>query len=251
MGKLIKGERYSYTNIDNTVFFDNRLSAKAKGVLCQMLSLPDNWEYSVEGLTTRFSDGKASIRSAITELEQYGYLVRKQVKKSGKYAGVDYLIYANPKNAPNTDFQIAENQTAEIQTSENQTAENRTQLITKELTTNESITNSLNTKESLHTEFENLWSIYPKKQGKDKAFKSYQTARKSGTTYEEVEQGIFAYKDYIKANSIDMQYVKMGSTFFSQKSWGDDWSIRNKTTGHQRSINNVFAEIFEEHKYDI
>ena len=232
MSKLIKGERYSYTNIDNTVFFDNRLSAKAKGVLCQMLSLPDNWEYSVEGLTTRFSDGKASIRSAITELEQYGYLVRKQVKRSGKYAGVDYLIYANPKNAPYTDFQIAENQTAEIQTSEIQTAENRTQLITKESITNESITNSLTTKESLHTEFENLWSIYPKKQGKDRAFKSYQTARKSGTTYEEVEQGLYAYLNYIKATEKEQQYIKMGSTFFSQKAWQDDW-----TPPRQKSLN--------------
>lgn len=247
MGKLIKGERYSYTNIDNTVFFDNRLSAKAKGVLCQMLSLPDNWEYSVEGLTTRFSDGKASIRSAITELEQYGYLVRKQVKKSGKYAGVDYMIYANPKNAPNTDFQIAENQTAEIQTSENQTAENRTQLITKESTTNELITNSLNTKESLHTEFENLWSIYPKKQGKDRAFKSYQTARKSGTTYEEVERGIYAYLNYIKVAETEMQYIKMGSTFFSQKAWQDDWTPPRR----KESRRELFARLYEEHKDDI
>ena len=103
----------------------------------------------------------------------------------------------------------------------------------------------------LRGEFETLWNLYPKKQGKDRAFKSYQTARKSGTTYEEVEQGIFAYKDYIKANGIDAQYVKMGSTFFSQKSWSDDWSIRNRSNGHQRSINNVFAEIFEEHKNDL
>lgn len=248
MSKLIKGERYSYTNIDNTVFFDNRLSAKAKGVLCQMLSLPDNWEYSVEGLTTRFSDGKASIRSAITELEQYGYLVRKQVKRSGKYAGVDYLIYANPKNAPHTNFQIAENQTAEIQTSEIQTAENRTQLITKESITNESITNSLTTKESLHTEFENLWSIYPKKQGKDRAYKSYEKARKSGTTCEEVEQGIYAYLNFIKENKTDMQYVKMGSTFFSQKAWQDDWTIRHPQKSSRRDL---FARLYEEHKDDL
>ena len=249
MSKLIKGERYSYTNIDNTVFFDNRLSAKAKGVLCQMLSLPDNWEYSVEGLTTRFSDGKASIRSAITELEQYGYLVRKQVKRGGKYAGIDYLIYANPKNAPNADFQIAENQTAEIQTSENQTAENRTQLNTKELTTNTSITELSNTKESIYTEFENLWSMYPRKQGKDKAFSYYQKARKSGTTYEEVGNGIAAYRAYIENNRIDMQYVKMGSTFFSQKSWQDDWNIINGSREETRE--EFFARLIRENGDDI
>ena len=229
MGKLIKGERYSYTNIDNTVFFDNRLSAKAKGVLCQMLSLPDNWEYSVEGLTTRFSDGKASIRSAITELEHYGYLVRKQVKRGGKYAGVDYLIYANPKNAPNTDFQIAENQTAEIQTSENQTAENRTQLTTKESTTNGSITNSLITKESLSNEFDELWKLYPKKHGKKRAYEKYELTRiKGGIEFETIRSGMEAYIRWFNRQNKDIQYMKDGDTFFSQWSWQDDWSVSGR-----------------------
>ncbi len=100
-------------------------------------------------------------------------------------------------------------------------------------------------------EFDVLWSMYPKKQGKDKAFGYYEKARKSGTTYEEVGRGIQAYVEYIKANGIDVQYVKMGSTFFSQKSWGDDWSIRNSNVGKRRGINEVFAEIFEEHKDDL
>ena len=103
----------------------------------------------------------------------------------------------------------------------------------------------------LREEFDVLWSMYPKKQGKDKAYGYYEKARKSGTTYEEVEQGIQAYVNYIKANGIDVQYVKMGSTFFSQKSWGDDWSIRNSNVSKRRGINEVFAEIFEEHKDDL
>lgn len=106
----------------------------------------------------------------------------------------------------------------------------------------------------LREEFSTLWQMYPKKQGREKAYGYYEKARKSGTTYEEVGQGICAYNEYIKANGIDMQYVKMGSTFFSQKSWGDDWTIRNKprsASSGQRGINAVFAEIFEEHRDDI
>ena len=64
---------------------------------------------------------------------------------------------------------------------------------------------------------------------KDKAYGYYQKARKSGTTFDEVKQGIYAYMQYIQANGIDMQYVKMGSTFFSQKAWRDDWSARKKS----------------------
>lgn len=84
----------------------------------------------------------------------------------------------------------------------------------------------------IRVEFENLWGLYPKKQGKADAYKHYRKARKSGTTYEEVGQGIQAYVNYIQATQTDMQYVKMGSTFFSQKSWQDDW-----TPPRQKSAN--------------
>lgn len=77
---------------------------------------------------------------------------------------------------------------------------------------------------AIKSEFEALWKLYPKKQGKDKAYGYYEKARRNGTTYEEVENGIYSYIDYIKAENMDAQYVKMGSTFFSQKSWQDDWT---------------------------
>lgn len=100
----------------------------------------------------------------------------------------------------------------------------------------------------LRNEFETLWTIYPKKQGKDKAYGYYERARKSGTTYEEVGQGVAAYREYVEANGIDMQYVKQGSTFFSQKAWADDWSIRHK---REESMNEMFARLMEEHKDDV
>ena len=86
-------------------------------------------------------------------------------------------------------------------------------------------------------EFEKLWEIYPKKQGKKDALKHYRKARKSGTTYEEVEQGIKAYVDFIKANNKEMQFVKMGSSFFSQEAWGDEWGVIDgrKETDARRS----------------
>ena len=99
----------------------------------------------------------------------------------------------------------------------------------------------------LRGEFETLWNLYPKKQGKDRAFKSYQTVRKSGTTYEEVEQGIYAYLNYIKAAETETQYIKMGSTFFSQKAWQDDWTPPRR----KESRRELFARLYEEHKDDI
>ena len=82
----------------------------------------------------------------------------------------------------------------------------------------------------LKAEFEQLWSIYPKKQGKDKAYGYYCKARKNGTTYEDVLTGINNYKAFITIMETDMQFVKMGSTFFSQKAWQDEYPIVKKST---------------------
>lgn len=100
----------------------------------------------------------------------------------------------------------------------------------------------------LKKEFETLWSLYPKKQGKDKAYGYYERARKDGVTYEEVEQGIYAYQNYIKESDLDMQFVKMGSTFFSQKAWGDDWTVYKKPKGSSSgSRRELFARLIQEH----
>ena len=61
-----------FTVIANSVFKDRRLSAKAKGILVEMLSLPENWDYTLKGLTALFSDGIDSIRQGIKELEENG-----------------------------------------------------------------------------------------------------------------------------------------------------------------------------------
>ena len=84
----------------------------------------------------------------------------------------------------------------------------------------------------LKSEFEALWKLYPKKQGKDKAFGYYERARKSGVTYEEVEQGILNYKDHIKNTNTPQQYIKMGSTYFSQKAWNDEYEYTPVSTGN-------------------
>lgn len=236
-----------FTIVRNSIFKDYRLSAKAKGVACQLLSLPPTWDYSIRGIVTLFSDGEASIRSALSELEKFGYLRREQDRSEGKFGKIKYIITDTLKS----EKPYVENPQAVFPQADNSVADNHAQLNTKESITNTSTTELSNTIESINTEFENLWSMYPKKQGKVDACRHYQKARKSGTTYEEIEKGIQAYVEYIKVNGIDMQYVKMGSTFFSQKSWGDDWSIRNSNIGKRRGINAVFAEIFEEHKDDL
>ncbi len=87
-----------FTVIANSVFKDRRLSAKAKGILVEMLSLPENWDYTLKGLTTLFSDGIDSIRQGIKELEENGYIVRERKRDArGRLGGMEYVIYETPE----------------------------------------------------------------------------------------------------------------------------------------------------------
>ena len=87
-----------FTVITNSVFKDRRLSAKAKGILVEMLSLPENWDYTLKGLTTLFSDGIDSIRQGIKELEENGYIVRERKRDArGRLGGMEYVIYETPE----------------------------------------------------------------------------------------------------------------------------------------------------------
>lgn len=87
-----------FTVIANSVFKDRRLSPKAKGILVEMLSLPENWDYTLKGLTTLFSDGIDSIRQGIKELEENGYIVRERKRDArGRLGGMEYVIYETPE----------------------------------------------------------------------------------------------------------------------------------------------------------
>lgn len=95
--------------------------------------------------------------------------------------------------------------------------------------------------ESAKERFEYLWSIYPNKKGKKRAFEAFQRALKKGVTIDQIRDGIKAYARYIKASGIDMRYVKQGSTFFAQESWNDDWTPEKPK--------NAFNQ-FEHNEYD-
>ncbi len=79
--------RHGYTVIFRSVAQDSRLSLKARGLFLLMQSLPDDWSYSISGLAAKANAGKDTIRSALKELADVGYLVKEQAHDSaGKFA---------------------------------------------------------------------------------------------------------------------------------------------------------------------
>ncbi len=117
----------NYTVMSNHHFKEKKMSLKAKGLLSLMLSLPDDWDYSISGLATLSKDGKDSIMSALGELEKFGYLTRQRTtNEKGQFAGVEYNIFEIPQPKK----PISENSNSENENAENPNSENRAQLNT-------------------------------------------------------------------------------------------------------------------------
>ncbi len=90
-----------YTVMSNYHLRDDRLSLKAVGLMSWMLSLPDNWNFTTEGITKCRKEGRDAIRGALKELEEAGYLVIEYGhKKDGKFS-TSYTLYEQPKTVDN------------------------------------------------------------------------------------------------------------------------------------------------------
>ena len=98
-----------YTVMSNYHLRDMSLSLKAKGLLSLMLSLPENWDYTMKGLARICKDGIDSISGGIRELEAHGYLIRSRVRSAnGQLGSIEYTILEQPKEPAQTPAPIRE-----------------------------------------------------------------------------------------------------------------------------------------------
>ena len=86
----------NYTVMSNYHLRDKNLSYKAKGLLSFMLSLSDDWDYSLAGLCSISKEGRDGIRSILKELQEYHYLEIEKVRGEKGYFEYNYLIYEIP-----------------------------------------------------------------------------------------------------------------------------------------------------------
>lgn len=89
----------NYTVMSNHHLKQKEMSLKAKGLLSQMLSLPSNWDYSIAGLVAINKEEETSIKSALKELKDFGYLkVNKLMPNQTKSGRIEYIydIYEQP-----------------------------------------------------------------------------------------------------------------------------------------------------------
>ena len=97
MNILRDRKKGNYTMVPNTYLRDKTLSLKAKGLMTLIVSLPENWEFSVRGLAEICRECKDTVRAVILELEQAGYLRRSPTRRDNRFDGWRYEVYPQPQ----------------------------------------------------------------------------------------------------------------------------------------------------------
>ena len=172
----------NYTMMSNQHLKDKRLTLKAKGLMSVMLSLPENWDYTLRGLSAISKEGVDAISEAVKELERSGYVIRNRKRdERGRLSGTEYLIYEDchmnsqpaqdaPKpEKPKRENPRLENPVQEKPVQENPKQEKPEQENPAQLNTNRSNTNSEKTYPP-NTQGENPYpSIYLRERQEDVA----------------------------------------------------------------------------------
>lgn len=211
----------NYTIMSNYHFREKDMSLKAKGLLSLMLSLPEQWDYSIIGLVKICKENETSIKSALEELKEFGYLeVIKYFPNQTESGRIEYeyIVYEQPKHN--------EKQEGEKQEVENLGVENPTQLNTNILNTNNKKENTKEKNDELISHFNKIMEHYPKKskEGKTKAlqfFLQWINGRQINHTKIKLtdEQMFFAVMKYAKQceeNKTEDQYIKRCDNFFKE-----------------------------------
>ena len=191
-----------YTVMSNHHLRNKELSLKAKGLLSQMLSLPEDWDYTLAGLSHINREKIDAIREAVKELEKAGYIVRSRERdEKGRLRGADYVIYEQPQprepeaatsvgQPPILDLPTLENPTLEKPTQEKPTLENPTQL-NKDISSKEQSITDLSSTHSIP-----FHSLNPLPYEQDEAATPPERKRTEAKTNSAIE----IYREIIKEN---------------------------------------------------
>ena len=191
-----------YTVMSNHHLRNKELTLKAKGLLSQMLSLPEDWDYTLAGLSHINREKIDAIREAVKELEKAGYIVRSRERdEKGRLRGADYVIYEQPQpkepeaatsseQPPTSDLPTLENPTLDNPTLEKPTLENPTQL-NKDISSKEQSITDLSSTHSIP-----FHSLNPLPYEQDEAATPPERKRTEAKTNSAIE----IYREIIKDN---------------------------------------------------
>ena len=205
-----------YTVMSNHHLRNRDLTLKAKGLLSQMLSLPEDWDYTLAGLSLINREKIDAIREAVRELERAGYIVRSRERdEKGRLRGAEYVIYEQPQ-PPTLDLPTLENPTLDNPTLENPTQEKPTQekpTLENPMQLNKDIQKTdLPKKEKSNTDLSSNHSIpilspnpSPLREETAEPERKGTEAADAYSVYEEIIKDNIEYEHFIKHTNIDRE----------------------------------------------
>ena len=241
MAILRNASKGKYTVLNNGIFRDENLSAKSLGILAKMLSLPDNWEFSVTGLCSIFKkDGIDSIRNGLKELEENGYLVRNRVRdESGKLTSAEWTVSDQPMlGKPMLGNPMLENPMLENRTQYNTKEYNTKEFITKEFITKDIPPISPKGKTDCSDLFNQFWTAYPKHIAKQSAVKAFEKLKPDEKLLEAMLKAIEMQKESKQWEKDGGAFIPYPATWLNQRRWEDELP--------QVETDNVFLQMLQE-----
>ena len=241
MAILRNASKGKYTVLNNGIFRDENLSAKSLGILAKMLSLPDNWEFSVTGLCSIFKkDGIDSIRNGLKELEQNGYLVRNRVRdESGKLTSAEWTVSDQPMlGKPMLENPMLENPMLENRTQYNTKEYNTKEFITKEFITKDIPPISPKGKTDCSDLFNKFWAAYPKHIAKQSAVKAFEKLKPDEKLLEAMLKAIEMQRESKQWEKDGGAFIPYPATWLNQRRWEDELP--------QGETDNVFLQMLRE-----
>ena len=230
MAKIRVNKNKNYSVISNYHLQDKKLSLKAKGLMCLMLSLPENWDYSIKGLTKIVKENETAVINALKELKEHGYLVINKLNPSetasGKYEYV-YDIFEVPKQ--DIGFQDLENQDLENQDLENLPLEINTNII--------------NTKNKINNKIYNIYGKFKRIKLTDDEYN--RLINDYGKDI--IERQIELLDEYVESNNNKNKYTNFNLVL--RRSLREHWFDKNRfntTINEDKVKKNDYTEAYKE-----
>lgn len=209
-----------YTVMSNHHLRDKALSLKAKGLLSMMLALPDDWDYSVNGLVAICKEDVRAVKSALAELKEQGYLVVTKLYPNGERKRIEYVydIFEKPQDVHSQEVHNQEVQNVAV---ENVPLQNATQLNTYISNTEESNTNHKKERKSKNSfnEIINAYTDNPSTRELLGEWLQNRKAKRSAMTDNAIKRNIDKLDEYARESRMSVddyiaEVVRRGWTAF-------------------------------------
>lgn len=214
--------RTGFTVLPNRTLRDNRLSLKTRAILAIMFSLPEDWDYTAAGLSAICGAGRDAVRSALRELEKFGYLTRVQRHDaSGHFSRNEYVVTDEPASeadAPLTGFPATVEPSAGEPSPDEPMTENPTQQ-------NKDCTNTPYSPPQGDVDwalFEQFWSAYPRKQNKDRARRAWKKLRPDMALCQAMSDALERDRRSEQWRKNNGEFIPHPSSWLNGRRWEDE-----------------------------